>query len=188
MPTPSIILIGLRGSGKSTLGRELANRLGLGFVDLDDVTPGLLGAGTVGEAWAAHGEGVFRRAESKALGQTLATQGIVLALGGGTPVAPESAGLLNASRASGRAVVVYLRADAATLRARLKEAGSEAHVNRPSLTGASILDEIDAVLLARDPLYLDLADHVVQTDQLNVERALDAVERISRSAAARARG
>lgn len=173
-PPANLILIGLRGSGKSTVGRQVAARLARPFVDLDDVTPGLLGASGVREAWERFGEGAFRRAEADAAARVLDAGGRVVALGGGTPTAPGVADLLLRERRDGRAVVVYLRASAETLRRRLEAAD---HTDRPSLTGAGVTQEVAAVLAARDAPYRRLADHVVECDTLTVEQTTDAVLR-----------
>jgi shikimate kinase len=164
----SLVLIGLRASGKTTLGRSLAERTGKPFIDLDAVTPRLLGADTVAAAWERHGQSAFRTAELTALLDALAIEGGVIAAGGGTPTAPGVADLLIAERDARRALVVYLSASAAELRRRMRGAGHE----RPSLTGADPLSEIEAVHARRDPLYRDLASHVVETEGLGVEAAL----------------
>ena len=156
-----VALIGLRASGKSTVGRMVARTLGRGFVDLDDVTPQLLGCADVREAWSRHGVDAFRAAEARALAQVLTGAGRVLALGGGTPEAPGASDALRAARGAGRAVVVYLRAPAETLRDRLR---GDDNANRPSLTGKGLLDEIEEVLARRDGLYTSLADLVVEHD------------------------
>jgi shikimate kinase len=168
----NLILIGLRGSGKTTLGRLLAERTRREFVDLDAMTPRLLGAPNVSAAWTRHGEAAFRRAELRALIDVLARDSSVLALGGGTPAAAGAADLLLAERRSGRARVVYLYADAETLRSRLRDADNS---DRPSLTGADPLSEIDAVLARRDPLYRDLADDVLETGGMTVAQAVEAL-------------
>lgn len=166
----NVVLIGLRGSGKSTLGRALAERLGRPFVDLDDLTPRLLGAATVAEAWAASGEAAFRRSELHALTEALGRPGQIIALGGGTPTAAGAADLLKAEQQQGRAKLVYLTAEAETLRARLAATDNS---NRPSLTGFDPLVEIEAVLARRDPLYRDLADEVIDTDGREPAQILD---------------
>lgn len=164
----TIILIGLRGSGKTTLGRQLAIELRMPFVDLDDHTPGELGESDVRTAFSRFGEAAFRRAERAALERVLGERPCVLALGGGTPTAPGAAELLDqASR--GGAAVVYLRATAATLRARLERMDN---THRPSLTGAGVLNEIDVVLAARDGLYRSLARYTVECDGLSAERMM----------------
>jgi len=157
----NVLLMGLRGSGKSTLGRALAARCDRDFVDLDVITLSLLGASSATQAWQTHGEAAFRRAEVIALARALTRDGQVIALGGGTPTAPGAAALLQEARAAGRSHLVYLKASVATLQARLEEQGP---TDRPSLTGADPVQEVVAVLAAREPLYLQLADEVISVD------------------------
>jgi len=152
-----IYLLGLRGSGKSTLGQSLASKLRALFVDLDDVTASLLKCPTPAEALHKHGQAAFRGAELKALTSAGVARAKVVALGGGTPTAP---GASDALRKSG-ATLVYLRASPETLRARLAATDL---ASRPSLTGADVLAEIDAVFERRDPIYLALADEVIEVD------------------------
>jgi shikimate kinase len=167
-----VILIGLRGSGKTTIGRLLAARLGVGLCDLDDVTVRVLGATSVAEAWRTRGEKAFREAEVKALAEALSTQSGVLALGGGTPMVAGALELIHSAQAAG-GQVVYLRATAPTLRARLEGKTGD----RPSLTGADPLVEIDAVLAKRDPIYLKLADVVIDVDGSDQAAVTDQVRR-----------
>jgi shikimate kinase len=143
----------------------------MAFVDLDDLTLKSLGALTVGSAWAVQGEAAFRRAEVAALHQALAGTDQVLSLGGGTPTAPGAAELIEAARQKRAAQVIYLRAQPATLRARLI---GQVH-DRPSLTGADPLDEIETVFAQRDPAYLALADTVIDADRLRVEQVAEIV-------------
>lgn len=188
------ILMGLRGSGKSTLGRRLAEDSGARFIDLDDRTRARLACRTVAEAFETRGEKAFRQAEVASLrdvldemrqaagpdqhrnndqhegGSARAPAPLVVALGGGTPTAPGAADLLREAAAAG-ARIIYLHASAATLRARLKDGDP----NRPALTGAGLLAEIDEILGARDSLYRSLATVVVETDGLDVDAALDAL-------------
>lgn len=157
----NVLLIGLRGCGKSTLGRKLARRLARPFVDLDDLTPGEAGAATVAEVFAKQGEAAFRAAEARALAKLLAADGQVIALGGGTPTGVEAAAVLREARAGAKARVIYLRAGAATLRAHLVNSHN---AHRPSLTGKNILDEIEDLLARRDGPYRAIADVVIETD------------------------
>ncbi|MBX3360154.1 MAG: shikimate kinase AroL, partial [Phycisphaeraceae bacterium] len=79
----TLILIGMRGSGKTTLGRAIALETARDFVDLDELTPRMLSRTSVAEAWEKDGEEGFRRGETLALAKALATPGAVLSLGGG---------------------------------------------------------------------------------------------------------
>lgn len=153
------MLIGLRGSGKSTLGRALAAAQGCGFVDLDDVTPCVMGFGSVAEAWSAKGEGAFRAAEVKAVEDVLRGAARIIALGGGTPTAPGCAERLIEERRAGRVVIAYLRAMPEELRERLR---GKMDGSRPSLTGKDPLVEIEDVFAARDPLYQRLATRMIE--------------------------
>lgn len=162
---PNLVLIGLRGSGKSTLGARVAERLGCGFVDLDDVTARVLGCDCAGEAIAQHGMDAFRAAERTALESELGTLGRVIALGGGTPTAEGCAELLREAQTADRCRVVYLYGSVATLQSRLsaeESAGQNTH--RPSLTGGDVVDEVQAVFEARDPLYREIAGSILHVD------------------------
>jgi shikimate kinase len=171
-PTTTLILIGLRGSGKTTIARLLAQRLNRQAIDLDDLTPTYLREKSAADALSKHGEPAFRRAELAALLDALKTPGAILALGGGTPTAPGVAELLESAKNQGRIVVIYLRASEQTLRARLAQ--EPAHT-RPSLTGIGTLDEIGVLLNLRDTLYKTLASRTIDTDARSVEQIADAI-------------
>lgn len=164
-----IILIGLRASGKTTLGRGLAGKLRRRFVDLDDEVAVLLGTPTAGEAIRRFGLDAFRAGEVKALTRLLAVgtrrRPFVLALGGGTPTAPGAAELLASVRDADRAQVLYLRASAATLKTRLKAEIAAGAADRPSITGADPVKEVSDLFKARDPLYRELADNEIDAEQ-----------------------
>jgi len=166
--------MGLRGCGKTTAGRLLAARLKRPFVDLDDVTPGELGCRSVADAWTKHGESAFRHAEVMALTRVLSRDGQVIALGGGTPTAPGAPNLLEHVGDSGRATIVYLRAPAEVLRQRLVTANN---AHRPSLTGLGGLEEIEGVMAVRDPIYRELAQHVIETGDLTPEATAEQAAR-----------
>ncbi len=177
---PHIVLIGLRGSGKSSVGRLVAARLGRPFVDLDDLTPVLAGYSSVRRAWAAVGEQGFRRAESVALRLVinLVDGPWVIALGGGTPTAPGAAELLRQAQLDGRIVVFYLRATAAELRRRM-ESVDNAH--RPPLTSASsALDEVEAMLGGREGLYRMIAGDTIETGERSLRGVADRITELCR--------
>lgn len=155
---PTIVLIGLRGSGKTTLGARLAEALDRPFVDLDDRTAAALGHDTPGEALRTVGIEAFRTAEAAELTSALSEAGTVLALGGGTPTAPGAADTIRAHRTRGDAVVMYLRAEPHELSGRLTAPGAP---DRPALLGNDAIAEIQELFEQRDPLYRDLADGVL---------------------------
>ncbi len=172
MIPPNIVLMGLRASGKTTIGQLLATRLSRAFIDLDDVTAGRLGCVDVPEAWARYGPEAFRCMEVEALREVLANAGQIVALGGGTPTAPGADELLRAAAGAREIRLVYLRATPETLRARLALTDL---TGRPSLTGASVIDEVGRVFESRDALYQSIASEVVPVDGFSESAVVQAV-------------
>ena len=165
---PAIVLIGLRGSGKTTLGTLLAARLGTRFIDLDHRTIARSGHPSVSEMFRAVGESAFRTAECAALQDVLATDarhGAVIALGGGTPTAPGARALLEAARANGSIRIVLLEAPPAVLGARLSVAPGD----RPLLMGTNFTEEAALLGERRLPAYRALADSTVTTGGTTAE-------------------
>jgi len=175
---PDLILIGLRASGKSTIGKLLAKSLRRKFIDLDNLTAFALNAPTAGDALERQGVDAFRAAEAAALAKVLANvlngraarRPIMLALGGGTPTAPGAAELLAHVRDDHACTIVYLRANATTLTNRTRNSS----VKRPSLTSANqsiknqtrkeLAAEVATLLRQRDRLYRSLASHILRVD------------------------
>jgi len=165
-----LILIGLRGSGKTTAGRAAADLLSRPFVDLDDVTRKVCGM-TASTCFETAGEATWRAAECAALERTLASKvPSVMALGGGTPTAPGAFELLEAAQAGGRARIVRLHAPANQLIARIEDCP-----DRPSLTALDPLDEMTAIEKARGPLLARLATTAIDTSDRSIEQVAEAV-------------
>jgi shikimate kinase len=176
-PPPATVLIGLRGSGKTTLGRLLAARRGVPFIDLDDRTVAGSGHASVSAFFRSAGEPAFRAAESLALQAVLAApEGAVIALGGGTPTAPGAQEAIRAARAAGRVRVVLLEAPPAVLGARLAAAPGD----RPLLMGTDFAQEAALLGERRLPLYRSIADAVVTTAG-DAEASLAAIEAVTPS-------
>ncbi len=159
-----ILLLGLRGAGKSTIGAAVAARLGRPFADLDDLVRRAADAVSIGELVERAGMPAFRHVETAMLRTALLDPALlpggILALGGGTPTAPGAEALLRDALARG-ARLVYLRVTPAVQRARLRAGPGP---DRPSLTGADPLSELDAIFAARDAAYRALASHVVDAE------------------------
>ncbi len=151
-----LALVGLRGTGKSTVGRILAERLGRPFADADLEIEAKAGR-TIRSIFAEDGEPVFRDWEERILAELTARTNMILATGGG-------AVLREANRLRLRAFgfVVWLVADPTELAERL-QADPERLADRPALTSAGTLAELADVLQARTPLYRDVANLVVET-------------------------
>ena len=164
-----LTLVGYRASGKSTVGRLAAARLGWPFIDADSVVEEALGQ-PIRSFFAEHGEAAFREAEAAALTRVLAGNGcLVLATGGGAVLREDNRTLIMARGG----LVAYLHAPAAVLQARLSHNAG----GRPSLTGASVADEVAAVLAIRDPLYRATASVVVDATR-NTNTVADELHRL----------
>ncbi len=150
-------LVGMRGSGKTTLGMALAELSGNTFVDTDQRF--VAKHGEITAFVAKHGWPAFRSEEERIVANAL-EPGNIIATGGG---AIES----EATRATlaKDAEVIWIRADVEFLKARLARSK-----HRPSLTGASVTDEIEAVVAKRDPWYHSIADRIVAADQPRPEQ------------------
>lgn len=157
-----VLLAGLRGSGKSTLGKMLAERIGGAHIDLDDRTASTLGFDSCAAALTTLGEPAFREGEARALAAVLAEPPSIVSLGGGAPTAP---GATDQIRRAG-ARVVYLRLTPEQLTRRLRESDLS---QRPTLTGLGALEEIRTLFEQRDGLYrtlgvtIDVDDEPVET-------------------------
>jgi len=161
-----VLLIGLRASGKSTLAPLLADRLGSTPIDLDERVLRALDQPDVETAWRLLGERAFRTAERDILTGLLGeTTPNIIAAGGGAPTAPGAEAAIRQAQRRGVVMVIYLRCSPATLRDRLRALGG-AGVNRPSLTGADPIDEMERVFVERDPIYRSLADIVHEGDDV----------------------
>ena len=158
-----ITLTGFMGSGKTTVGKVLADFLGCPFMDLDDLIVKKAGK-SIPEIFAQDGEPAFRQLEARLLRQTVekyTENTVVLALGGGAVTAPASASLLHE-----KTVCIYLRATLETLRARLESETA----GRP-LADASLADR----LAAREPLYEQTAHVIIDTDGLSPDEVADEI-------------
>jgi len=149
----SVALLGLRGAGKSTVGPELARRLGVGFVELDQLVEERSGL-PLFDVFSVHGEGFYRRMEADALATFLAgDEPAVLATGGGVVTARETYDSLKRS-----CVTVWLRARPEDHMDRVVAQGDE----RPMAAREDAMAELRQILASRAPLYAE-ADLVVDT-------------------------
>jgi shikimate kinase len=153
-----IFLIGFMGSGKSTLGAQLARRLDYQFVDMDQLIEDTAEM-SIPEIFDEHGEDVFRKWEHDILQELCQRQKLVISTGGGVPCHSGNMDLMNS-----HGNTIYLRLSPEALLSRLINSRTE----RPLITGKSeteLLDFIRSKLEAREEFYLQ-AKHVV--DGLNM--------------------
>lgn len=161
-----VVLVGLMATGKSTVGRLLAARLGRPLVDTDDVVERAAGM-TVRELWASEGEPAFRARETAALRAALAGTPSVVAGAGGVVLADENRALLSAPEV----LVVWLRADVDTLLARVAAAG-DAH--RP-LLDRDPAAALRAMAQNRTARYEEVADLVIDVDDRSPDEVATAI-------------
>jgi len=169
----NIVLIGYRGSGKTSVGRRVADLLGLRFVDTDEAVVDRFAGRSIRAIWEEFGEPVFRRVECEVIAELLGDDGRVVAFGGGAVMQPAVRAELAA--AASRCCVVYLRATAETLGGRIAADRATAEA-RPSLSGvADSAEEVRRVLAGREPTYEAVADHAVEVDELGIEAVAETV-------------
>jgi shikimate kinase len=164
---PLLFIIGYRGSGKTTVGRILADRLAWAFLDADAVLEQRYGQ-TIREIFAAEGEAGFREKEATVLVDLCTRTNTVIATGGGIVLRDQNRNLLKR-----RGFVAWLTADAPTLLARIQADPATAE-RRPALAGGGPA-EIEKLLAVREPLYRACADVVVPVGALSPEQAADAI-------------
>jgi XRE family transcriptional regulator, aerobic/anaerobic benzoate catabolism transcriptional regulator len=180
---PVVALLGLRGAGKSTIGRRLARRLRVRFVELDGQIEEAAGL-SLDEIFALHGETYYRRLEREALERVLSEEGgrpFILATGGGLPTSDETWRLLRQA-----ALTVWLKARPEDHWNRVVQQGDR----RPMADHPQAMAELRRLLLSREPLYAGAA-HTLDTSRLTVEAAvrhLAALVRAQGAAPARSRG
>lgn len=152
-----IALVGMPGSGKSTVGRHLARQIGWRFADSDVEIERELGE-SIRSYFERAGEDSFRSLETSVLASLMERPSLVLATGGGAVLREANRKLL-----SQRANVVYLRATPEDLARRLRH-----DTQRPLLQGGDPLRKLRELFLARDPLYREVANFTIDTGRTSV--------------------
>ena len=166
MPSPaqSIVLIGMMGAGKSSVGRALERRTGLPRFDMDELIEAKAGM-CIPDIFAQKGEPWFRDLESAVLAEATLQGPVIIVTGGGVVLRP---GNVTALKQMG--TVVWLDADAATLLARASRRG-----NRPLLQTADPPVAMADLLAVRLPLYTQAADIRIDTTRLTHEEVTDVI-------------
>jgi shikimate kinase len=164
----SIVLIGYRGSGKTTVGRLLAARLGKTFVDCDEVIVSRSGK-TIRGIFDEGGEDAFRKLESSVIAELASKTDHVIAVGGGAVLREDN------RRALADNFVVYLRCDPGGLLRRIQE-DPATFDNRPNLTGlGSVIEEIETLLRRREPIYRAAMNVELDVTNLSADQAAEKV-------------
>jgi XRE family transcriptional regulator, aerobic/anaerobic benzoate catabolism transcriptional regulator len=163
---PVIALLGLRGAGKTTIGRRLARRLHVPFVELDRRVEEAAGL-TLDEIFALHGEDYYRRLERETLDRVLREERpLVLATGGGIVTSGDTFAVLRQ-----RALTIWLRADPEDHWNRVVQQGDR----RPMADHPEAMAELRRLLAARRPLYAEAA-HTVETSGADLDEVVRRIE------------
>lgn len=159
-----IALVGLPGSGKSTIGRQLARRLGLASIDTDHVIEQRLGC-SIREYFEREGEDSFRDVEQSVIDDLTLTHNGILSTGGGSVLR-----LANREHLHSRCQVVYLRSSPEEIFRRLRY-----DLQRPLLQVDDPLTRLRDLYAIRDPLYRETAHFFVETGRPSVANLLNMV-------------
>jgi shikimate kinase len=171
-PTMGVVLIGYRGSGKTTVGRLLAQRLQKSFIDCDVLIVQKAGR-SIREIFQAEGEEGFRKIEMSVIAENAATD-CIIAVGGGAIIRKENQLALKDAGHH----LVYLRCDAGELHRRI-QADPGTSDNRPSLTTlGGGLEEIQAVLQQREPIYRALMSAEIDVTSLTPQQTADRLAKL----------
>jgi shikimate kinase len=157
----SIVLVGMMGAGKSTIGRRLATRLRLPFLDAD-IEIEAAASMTIPEIFAAHGEPYFRDGEARVIARLLDNGPAVIATGGGAFMREETRNLIRA-----KAVSIWLKADADVIMKRIKR-----RADRPLLQTEDPAATVSRLLEAREPVY-QTADLTIWSRDVPHDRIVD---------------
>lgn len=158
-----IVLVGMMGAGKTTVGRRLAHRLGWHFVDSDTEIETAAGM-SIPDFFEAHGEAEFRSGEAKVIARLLNEKNCVLGTGGGAFMHPQTRQLI-----AQMAVSVWIKADFDVLFARVSK-----RANRPLLKTANPRETLKKLLAEREPTYA-LADLSITSRDIPHEEVVDAI-------------
>ncbi len=160
MSQPILVLIGTMGAGKTTVGRKLAQRLGVGFRDTDHDVEETAGR-SVSDIFVDSGEAAFRELESAAVSRALADHDGVLALGGGAVLDPATQQLLKGHR------VLFLKVGISDAAARVGLG-----VSRPMLLG-NVRGRVRQLIEERTPIYESVATMVLDTSGLDPDQVVE---------------
>jgi len=163
----NIVLIGVRGSGKSAVGSRLAARLKMRFVDTDDLIESK--EGNISDIVKSNGWDYFRRLEKSVIEEISKGNNLIIAPGGGAVLDTDN---IKALKRNG--FVIWLKADQQTLLRRIqKDQGSS--TRRPTLTGKGTLEEIEETISQREPFYEKASETQIDTSKLDVETVVDRI-------------
>lgn len=163
-----IVLIGYRCTGKSSIGKRLAQILSLPFYDTDALIEAVDGM-TIREMVDQKGWGYFRGREKECIRRVALIKDCVIATGGGAMMDADNADVLK-----NESVIIWLTTDVDTILKRL-EADRSTYDQRPPLSDAEVRRETENILKERTPVYRQLADFTIDTVQFGIEEAVEKI-------------
>lgn len=164
----NVVLIGYRGTGKTSVGKRLAGKLHVSFYDTDEIVETAAGR-SIKEMVREKGWEYFRKREKDAVRDAASQERDVIATGGGAVMDAENADILKKN-----GILIWLFADARTIVGRI-ENDSRSCTQRPSLSGGDLLQETIHILEEREPVYRRLADFSVDTTARGIDETVDEI-------------
>jgi shikimate kinase len=152
------------GAGKTTIGRQLAKKLSTCFYDSDHEIEQRTGA-NISLIFEIEGEEGFRKRESQVISELALLNNIVLSTGGGAVTQPENRQVLK-----DKGYIIYLKSNPEMLFKRTAD-----DKRRPLLQGEDRLEQIKKILDEREPIYLSLADEIIDTDKLSIKQIIQKI-------------
>jgi len=174
----NIVLVGYRGSGKSTVGNRLAARLKMRFVDIDNLIEDRQGV-PITDIVKSHGWDRFRTLEKRIIEEISIGNDLVIAPGGGAVLDADN---VIALRRNG--FIIWLKADQDTLLKRMNQDPGTI-TRRPTLTGKGTFEEVEKTVLAREPFYERASEIQIDTSLLAVDAVVESILTILKERAGR---
>jgi shikimate kinase len=164
----NLVLIGYRGSGKSTVGRRLAVRLKMKFVDTDNLIEDRQGIPII-DIVKSRGWGHFRKLENNVIEEISKRDHLIIAPGGGAVLDTDN---VKALRRNG--TIIWLKADRQTLLKRMNQ-DPGTNTRRPTLTGKGTSEELKEVMSLREPIYERASEIQIDTSTLDLEAVVERI-------------
>jgi shikimate kinase len=164
----NIYLIGFRCTGKTTVGKIIANKLKMKFIDADDEIVKQQGM-PISDIVDKHGWAYFREKESGIIKEISGMGNTVVATGGGVILNKD-----NVEHMKKSGTVIWLRANPETVKNRILQ-DEKTEQSRPSLTAKGLIDEIQETIESRTPLYQEAMKLYIDTDEVEIDEVVDRV-------------
>jgi len=164
-----VYLLGMMGSGKSTVGKKLANKISYQFYDLDDLIEARIGT-SIADFFESEGEEKFRLIEQETLRETFRVDNVVISTGGGAPCF-----FNNIDEINNNGISCYLQAEVGVLLSRLKGAVEQRPLLRNLGSEAKITEYLTQLLVKREPFYTQ-AQKIVPALSVSADKLITALD------------